>query len=670
MIIRFINEGHYRSKQLDDKLSSSILDRYIESLDPTRAIFHAQDIKQLDHYRYTLDDALRAVDLQPAFDIYNLFRRRLNDRVQFALTVVHSPFNFTVDEDYQFDRSDAAWAPDKTALDVLWRKRVKNDYLSLKLAGKKEAEIVEVLRKRFERLERSNAQSSAEDVYQAFINAYTLSIEPHTGYLSPQSSEDFKIQMSLSLEGIGAALGLDNEYTVIRRVIPGGPAEMSGKLQKEDRIIGVGQGRTGKITDVVGWRLDDVVREIRGAKGTIVRVQILPKGVGIEGPSKTVELIRNQIKLQDQAAKKRIIEVGKEPHKRRIGVVTVPTFYHDFDAQSSGDLDYRSTTRDVALILQSLKKSRVDGIVVDLRGNGGGSLKEATTLTGLFIRSGPIVQVRDFRGQIDLSRDDDPNSAYDGPMAVLVDKGSASASEIFAGAIQDYKRGLIIGQTTFGKGTVQQLIDLNRYRPLLSFGRANEDEGSRSPPKMGQLKLTFAQFFRVNGESTQHRGVVPDITMPAMYSHDDQGESSLKNALPWARIAPAPFLAGDISSSALSQARMKHEERIAKDLGFKYFRQLSEYYRKIKDQKVVSLMEDKRKKERDLRESERTTSENQLRQLLGLKALTRKEVVNQDEEEEDASFKILLTEAAYVLSDYIEVAHAPAIVKSGAKVAP
>ncbi len=670
IIVDLIGKNHYRKKPLNNDLSATIFKRFLENMDPNRNIFHAKDVRSFEQYRWKLDDYLKKADLSPAYEMYNLFRKRVDERAAYALSLLNQPFKFNVDESYQFDRSEAPWAKNKANLDKLWYKRVKNDYLSLKLSGKKsDKEIRKTLRKRYERLARRNQQSKSEDVYQLFINAYTLSIEPHTSYFSPRTSEDFKIHMSLSLEGIGAALGIDNEHTVIRRIIPGGPADLSGKLYKTDKIVAVGQGKSGKLIDVVGWRLDDVVRKIRGPKGTVLRLQILPKGL-IGSPIKTITLVRNKIKLQDQAAKQTIIKIGKGKRQRKIGVITIPTFYLDFDAQFRGDSDYRSTTRDVLAIIKNLKRKKVDGILIDLRSNGGGSLREATTLTGLFIRTGPVVQIRNYMGAIEMQRDNDPVEAYTGPLAVLVDRGSASASEIFAGAIQDYKRGIIIGESTFGKGTVQTLIDLNRYR-YRNLRQRSVDKSSlkvllgknKNANKLGQLKLTIAQFFRVNGESTQHRGIVPDVKLPSMFGVDDQGESSFKNALPWDKISPTRYYKNRMALSSLKSIRSQHVKRLKSDVGFKYFNMLANIFKNTKDQKSVSLLESKRKKERESRESKRLLSENKMRASLGMKAIKKNH--KRDDDEEEVTAKILLNEAVIILADFINVdKQAQAIVKA------
>lgn len=670
LIVELVTKSHYRKKPLNNDLSSAIFDRYLENLDPNKTFFTAKDIEQFERYRWKLDDYLKKSDITPAFKIYNLFRQRVSERAEYAISLLQKPFDFSVNETFQFDRSEAPWVANQAALDRLWYKRVKNDFLTLKLSGKKDSEVKLTLRKRYNRLARRNQQSKPDDVYQLFMNAYTLSIEPHTSYFSPDTSENFKIHMSLSLEGIGAALGVENDYTVIRRIIPGGPADLSGKLYKTDKIIAVGQGRDGKLVDVVGWRLDDVVRKIRGPKGTVVRLQILPKG-SLEAQPKTILLVRNKIKLQEQAAKYSVTTIGQGNNRKKLGIITIPTFYLDFDAQFRGDPDYRSTTRDVLAILKELKKQKVDGILIDLRGNGGGSLREATTLTGLFIRSGPVVQIRNYMGAIELQRDQNPLVAYSGPLAVLVDRGSASASEIFAGAIQDYHRGIIIGEPTFGKGTVQTLIDLNRYRTLKESSSSSSRisrmlSGEKQvKDEMGQLKLTVAQFFRINGESTQHRGVVPDVQMPSVFGIDDQGESSFKNALPYDKISPTAMYNSRYSSSYLAALRNRHAKRIKNEAGFRYFNQLSEIYRQSKEKKFVTLLESKRKLERDKLEQKRLQSENNIRRALGMKLLKKEQEHGEDDDDEDATAKILLNEATMILTDYINLqSRQPSIVKS------
>ena len=477
LIVHLMHKYHYLKSPLDDAISKEILRRYVESLDPNRFIFLATDLTALEVYANRFDDFLRVGYIKPAFDIFKIFRKRVQERVTVAHKLLDKGFDYEIEESYAFRRDDKHWPLNETQLFDVWRKRVKNDFLALKLSGRSDDQAREILHKRYDGIARRTNQLDASDVYQLFINAYVMAIEPHTAYFSPRSSENFKIRMSLSLEGIGAALQTENEYTVIRRLIPGGPAEKSSRLEVDDRIVGVAQGNVEPMVDVVSWRLEDVVDLIRGPKDSVVRLEILPKGVAADGASETIKLIRNTITLAEQGAQKSIIDL--KDSETRIGVIEVPTFYMDMAAMAQGQPDYRSTTRDVRGLIKELEKENVDGLVIDLRGNGGGSLVEATELTGLFIETGPIVQVRDANGRININDDSDPDIAYEGPLVVLVDRQSASASEIFAGAIQDYDRGIVVGEPTYGKGTVQNVVDLNRF--------VAPDVGA-----LGQLKVTIA----------------------------------------------------------------------------------------------------------------------------------------------------------------------------------
>jgi carboxyl-terminal processing protease len=637
LITKVIDRYHYKKTPLDDALSASVLDRYLESLDPNRRIFLQQDIAAFSKYKTRLDDSLRSAHLEPAFDIFRTYRTRLEQRVNYAVALLDRGFNFQVDENFLFDRRKAPWAADRTELNEIWRKRVKNDVLTLRLTGKKEDEIKDTLRKRYERLTRSTEQMKGDDVYQIFMNAYTESVEPHTAYFSPRTSEDFKINMSLSLEGIGAALRSVNEFTVVQQVITGGPADLSGQLHSDDRIIGVGQGRDGKFTDVIGWRLEDVVDLIRGPKGSVVRLQILSKGKGPEGPSKVVTLVRDKVKLEEQAAKKYLIE-NANGKGTRIGVIEVPTFYLDFDGRARGDKDFRSTTRDVRKLLAELVSDGVDGIVIDLRGNGGGSLAEATSMAGLFIRSGPVVQVKDASGQIEINEDPDPSIAYSGPLAVLVDRHSASASEIFAGAIQDYHRGIIIGEPTYGKGTVQTLIDLDRF--VQSSGDS-----------LGQLKITMAQFFRISGDSTQLRGVRPDIVFPTVADPDDQGERGMANALPWAKVRPAKFTPKVVSLPALDEAKARHDRRVKSDPGFRFLLSEARSHRSVMERNSVSLLESKRREEQKATEKQQRDQENRFLIAQGMKPIGDGEA--SETELNKKLEKVWVYESANILGDYV-----------------
>ncbi len=638
LVLKLMEEHHYKRIALDDTLSSKILDSYLVTLDPNRSYLLASDIARFEQWRQRLDDGLKQGDLFPAFSMFNGFHRRVQERVRFAIQLLDGSFDFSVNEDYELDRSKQPWADSAAALDDIWRKRVKNDVLSLKLAGKIEADIKRTLRQRYEDLGRRTEQLNAEDIHQFFMNAYTSSVEPHTSHLSPRASENFLISMSLSLEGIGAVLQSENEFTLVRKVVAGGPADQSKQLRPEDRIVGVGQGAREPIVNVVGWRLDDVVDLIRGPKGTMVRLEVLPKTSGPEGSTKLITLTRRRIELEEQAANSHVLEIPGQ--KMRIGIIRVPTFYVDFAARSGGERDYRSTTRDVRALIEKLLVQRVDGIVVDLRGNGGGSLAEATSLTGLFIEGGPVVHVKDAKGRIEVNPDPIPGIAYTGPLAVLVDRFSASASEILAAAIQDYRRGIVLGERTFGKGTVQNLIDLDR-------------RGGPPEEKLGQLKVTIAQFFRVNGDSTQHRGVAPDIAFPTALGVIDEGERAWENARPWDRVRPLRFMPARAPVQAFASARGQHEKRVKGDPGFGVLLEEVQLANEARQKTRISLLESKRSQE--MRESKNSQREREARiqRALGLTPAVDKEGAADAEQETDPSKDVLLKEAAYILSDLI-----------------
>ena len=653
---------HYQPLPLDDALSEKIYDRYLESLDGDKAFLLASDAAAFAKYRTSFDDALRNRELQPAFDMFNTYVQRVGERTAFAREYLKTDaFDFTTDETYQYDREDAPYATTTAELDALWKKRVKNDVLRLKLAGKKLPAIRETLDKRYVNYNERVREINSEDVFQTFMNAYASAIEPHTAYMNPRTTENFNISMRLSLEGIGAVLQRnDEEMTVVRQVVPGGPAGLSGKLKVGDRIVGVGQGKQGAMTDVIGWRIDDVVDLIRGAKDTYVRLDVLPAEAGSDGPHEVVTLIRQKVKLEEQAAKKSIVDVEEGDGKRRIGVIELPTFYQDFEGRRRDEADYRSATRDVAKLIDELKAEKVDGLVIDLRDNGGGSLTEAIELTGLFIDQGPVVQVRDSAARVQVEADTAAGTLWDGPLAVLTNRASASASEIFAAAIQDYGRGLIIGEPTFGKGTVQNLVDLDM------FARGEK-------PGLGQLKLTVAQFFRVDGGSTQHKGVSPDIGFPVTLDAQDYGESSFDNALPWTQIKPADFSTQADFKPLLPLLQARHDARAKSDPEFRWWSEDVAEYRKQRAEKTISLNEATRRTERADQEARRKQrdAERKAAGLAdadavddasngddGLQADERDIVAEAQREEKargDAKPDALLREAAHVLADSIDV---------------
>jgi carboxyl-terminal processing protease len=655
VIVKVIEKYHYKNTKLDDKASEQILERYLESLDPNRFFFLASDINDFSSYKDSLDDYLKSGRVDPAFQIFRTYRKRVEEAVNHAVKLLDKDFDFNIDETYQYDRAKAPWAQTRAELDEIWRKRVKNDFLTLRLTDKADPEIRKTLKGRYERLMHRVEQFDANDVYQTFINAFTLNLEPHTSYMSPSTSENFDISMRLSLEGIGAVLRSEDEYTVVQKTVVGGPAQLSGQLHAGDRIVGVGQGLEGEIEDIIGWRLQDVVEQIRGPKGSVVRLSIIPKELDTSGKRSTITLVRNKIKLEEQAAKSSIIQGLDGMGDLKIGVIELPTFYRDFAAEGRGEKNFRSTTRDVRNLLTKLKKESVDGVVIDLRENGGGSLTEATELTGLFIDKGPVVQIKDASGNVEVETDSDASVAYDGPLAVLVDRNSASASEIFAGAIQDYHRGIIIGEPTFGKGTVQTLVDLSRFLP----GK-NKD--------LGRLRLTMAQFFRINGDSTQHRGVVPDIQFPTAAFTNDYGERSLDNALPWAEIKPAAYTTkgNEYATNLLQQ----HLHRIAKDPGFQMLVKEQEQLSEMEKRTEVTLLESRRKAEWDQREKARLERKNRFRISQGLAALDEKqaeEKAEDSDEVDDAETKatnhIQLDETARILVDSIRLSAPVAVMR-------
>jgi carboxyl-terminal processing protease len=641
VINKVLERYHYRKVELDDDFAREVLENYLEALDPNRSFFLARDVQRFESAARRLDDDLRRGVLDAPFDVFRVYRMRVDERVRYALDLLSRDFDFTRVEEYEFDRAEAPWPKTEAELDEIWRLRVKNDFLSLRIAGKTDEEVRERLRQRYEGLDRRIQQFNGEEVFQTFMNAYTESIEPHTSYMSPSTSENFDISMKLSLEGIGAVLRQDNEHTVIQRTIPGGPARESGQVYSGDRILGVAQGLDGPIEDVVGWRLQDVVDKIRGPKGSVVRLQLTPQSAGANGRTREVALVRNEIKLEDQAAKSFVIDRMPNAPGMKIGVVELPAFYRDFEAESRGDSDFRSTTRDVLEQIAGLTGQGVDGIVIDLRGNGGGSLAEATALTGLFIDIGPVVQVKDAFGKVEVERDPEPGVAYEGPLAVLVDRDSASASEIFAGAIQDYGRGLVIGEPTFGKGTVQTLVDLNRYVP----GDAND---------LGRLRLTMAEFFRISGGSTQLKGVEPDIRFPSADDIGDHGERALDNALPWARIDAADYRrlgAGNPESLSRQSAL-----RIAEDPGFQMLSKRDRVLREVEQQTRVSLRESERRAEDKRREQLFKQEQDRFLRARGITPVDEDaDQIDEDalDAQRDVIARIQVEEAARVLADRI-----------------
>jgi carboxyl-terminal processing protease len=595
----------YRPRALDDALSREVLNEYLKTLDPGKVFLTAQDVAGFGKYATALDDAIKSGKVEPAWAIFALYRQRVEQRIGYARGLLKGEFDFTKDERYAYDREDAPWA-DAAGLDTLWRQSVKNDWLRLKLAGKQPDEIRKTLDKRYANLLTSVQQLKGDEVFQSFMNAYAGSIDPHTDYMTPRSAENFNVSMSNSLEGIGAVLVRQDDVVVVREMVAGGPAARSGKLKPGDRIVGVGQGTSGEMKDVIGWRIDDVVSQIRGAADTQVRLDVVPAEAPLDSKPQLVQLTRAKVRLEDQRAKAETIVVpgAGGAAARRIGVAKLPGFYQDFEARRRNDANYASATRDVAKMLADFRAQKVDGVVLDLRGNGGGSLNEAVELTGLFIDKGPVVQVRESGGKVSVQYDQDAGVAWDGPLAVLVNRGSASASEIVAGAIKDYGRGLVIGETTFGKGTVQTMVDLDRWP-------ANEK------PRFGEVKLTVAQFFRPDGSSTQNKGVAPDVAFPASVDSSEFGESTYPNALPWTRIAAAPHVRYGNFAPLLEQLDARHQARSAKDTEYQWWAEDVRKFREEQAKKSISLNEAERRAERDKFDAQRK-QRAQMRVALGI----------------------------------------------------
>jgi carboxyl-terminal processing protease len=585
-----LSKHHYKPIALDDNLSSIIFDLYLKSLDGEKIFLLQSDVDGFSYARTKLDDAILDDDLSVPFAMFNLYQQRISERFSYARSLLKNGFNFKNNESYQYIRKDAPWPKSESELNDLWRKRVKNDWLRLKLAGKSDESIAVTLGKRYDNSLSSLSKVKSEDVFQSFMNAYAMAIDPHTNYFGVRASEEFNISMRLSLVGIGVSLNNKDEYTTIREILAGGPAALSGKLKSGDRIMGVGQGENSPITDVMGWRIDDAVALIRGAEDTVVILDVLPAEAGADGQHKLISLVRKKISLDKQAAKKTILKVKDSNVTRHIGVISLPGFYQDFAARQRGDKDFKSATRDVSRLLEELKKDKVDGVLIDLRNNGGGSLNEAIELTGLFIDKGPIVQQRDSKGNVRVESDNNASNTWSGPLGVLINRGSASASEIFAAAIQDYGRGVVIGERSFGKGTVQTLVDLDQV--------VKNDK-----PKFGELKMTIAQFFRIDGGTTQLRGVTPDVSLETATNMEEFGESSFENALPWTQIKAADYTrVGDLTS-IVPKLIANHNKRISQDKDFQYLREDVAELNTLRKKNLISLNEAERRKERETLEA-------------------------------------------------------------------
>ncbi|AVU74872.1 Tail-specific protease [Pseudomonas sp. E141] len=639
-VVELLKRHHYSKPPLDDARSVIIYDSYLKLLDPSRSYFLASDIAEFDKWKTQFDDFLKSGDLNAGFIIYKRYLDRVKARLDYTLAELNKgvdKIDFNTKETLQVDRKDAAWLRSTAELDDLWRKRVKDEVLRMKIAGKDSKQIQETLTKRYKNQLARLDQTRAEDIFQAYINTFAMSYDPHTNYLSPDNAENFDINMSLSLEGIGAVLQSDNDQVKIVRLVPAGPADKTKQVGPADKIIGVAQGNK-EMVDVVGWRLDEVVKLIRGPKGSVVRLEVIPaSNAPNDQTSKVVAITREAVKLEEQAAKKSVLKLKQDGKDYKLGVIEIPAFYLDFKAFRAGDPNYKSTTRDVKKLLTELQKEKVDGVVIDLRNNGGGSLQEATELTSLFIDKGPTVLVRNADGRVDVLEDENPGAFYKGPMALLVNRLSASASEIFAGAMQDYHRALIIGGQTFGKGTVQTIQPLNH----------------------GELKLTLAKFYRVSGQSTQHQGVLPDIDYPSIIDTKEIGESALPEAMPWDTIRPAIKPAVDPFKPFLAQLKSDHDARTSQDAEFVFIRDKLALAQKLMLEKTVTLNEAERRAQHADIEAKQLTMENLRRKAKGEEPL--KELKKEDEDliaepektkpEDDA----YLSETGRILIDYLKL---------------
>ena len=652
LVAQFIQKSHYNQVSINDELSSMVLDAYIRNLDGNRMYFLAGDIEYFERYRLELDDIVKSKPLDPVYEMFEVYQTRVRERLHFALQQLETEADFSTDLEYRFDRTEAPWAVDAQALDDIWRKRVVNDALSLALEDEPWEKIQEVLGKRYKGFLKRLDQVNNDDVFERFLNTFAHTVDPHSSYLSPRNADEYRIAMSLSYVGIGATLQTEDDFVRIVNIIRGGPADFDGKLKRDDRITAVAQGAEGDFIDVIGWRLDDVVDLIRGPKQSVVRLQIIPANAIPGSPKNIIELTRGAVKLEEQAAKSEIVSVPREGREWSIGVIEVPGFYRDYRALTNGDANYTSVTKDVKRLIGELEDEGIDGLVIDMRGNGGGHLTEATALSGLFIDNGPIVQLRN---SIDVSRNppqrlDDPDPvarvAYNGPMAVLVDRFSASASEIFAGAIQDYARGVIIGQQTFGKGTVQNLYSLDQYF------RVEDEKG------FGQLTLTIGKYYRVTGASTQHRGVYPDIELPSNIDAEIVGESARENALPWDTVETTRFDAGQPLDNAIESLTANHVARSKDDPNFQYQMDRIQAGKRIRSQKSLSLNIDTRRATRESELADALQRENDRRIALQLEPLA-----SLDDIEDDDIPDVQLDQAAKIVTDMAimrEVGVAPA----------
>lgn len=685
-LVGLIENYNYKKIKVNDSISSIVFDRYIKALDPSKYYFLASDIKEFEKYRTTLDDAFRIGDLSGPFYIFNVYLKRYNERINYSISQIGTKFDFNQNDTYVYDREKMSWISNTTGLDDIWKKRVKYELVNLKIASSDLAKNQETLKKRYENLKSQAAKFNNQDVFQILMDSFTEAVDPHTNYFNPRNAEVFNQEMSRSIEGIGATLQLDNEVVKIVSVVPGGPAFKSKLVNAGDRIVAVAQGTDGEFVDIVGWRIDNAVSKIKGPKGTTVKLKIIPVGQELSAKPVVITLVREKVILADQSAKKSVKTIQSDGKAYKVGIIDVPAFYADFKAANAGDPNYKSTTRDVRLLIDTLKNiDKVDAIVMDLRANGGGSLVEAIDLSGLFIDKGPVVQVKDSRNGIDVNEDKNPGVSWNGPLGVIVDRLSASASEIFAGAMQDYGRGIIMGTQTYGKGTVQSSIDMNRlFEPSFlqkistalkskSTTAANvrgvaaaeksgkvtvkDSAGSSAPVvdkdgivQFGQVNLTMGKFYRINGSSTQHKGVIPDISFPSVYPLDKIGEDTEPSALPFDVIKPSNYVSvADLTGVKAALLKL-HEQRMATSVDYKVLVEDIADMKKRDGETMVTLNEAKLKAERDALEAKSLARLNQLRASKGLAPLKKGDKITKEE-----AFDFVQDESLKVMVDFIKM---------------
>ena len=657
-IATLISNYNYKKVELNDSISRVVYNRYLKMLDESHNYLLASDVADFDKYKNGLSDDVKNGNLTNVFYMFNVYQKRYIEHINYSIAQLDKNFEFDKNETFTYERDSLPWIASQSEMDNTWGKRVKYDLLNLKLANPDVAKDKETLRKRYQNLLSQANKLNNQDVFQIFMDAFTNAIDPHTNYFNPANAANFNIDMSRQLEGIGASLNTENEYVIIRAIIPGGPADKSKQIGVDDRIVAVAQGAAGEFQNIVGWRIENAIALIRGTKGTIVRLEILPKGSSASSKPKVIEMVREKIILKDESAKKEIKTFNNNGKIVKIGVISVPAFYIDFNDYKSGNPNYKSTTHDVKLIIDSLKRENVDGIVMDLRQNGGGSLMEAIDLTGLFIKTGPVVQVRNTDNKIEVDKDEDPSVAYTGPLAILVDRFSASATEIFSGAIQDYGRGLIIGTQTYGKGSVQNAIDLDRVIQPSTLERAtalvgggkSRKPGTGSQNTFGQLNLTIAKFYRISGNSTQHKGVMPDIQFPSVIPLDKYGEDTEPSAMPFDVIAKSDYSKVGDFATVIPQLRKLHEQRMAGSANYKFLLQDISDFKKRETEKSITLNEAVLKKQRDADEKKSFDDENERRVAMGLPALKKGQPKPRNE---DLDF--LKREAGQILTDYINL---------------